>query len=233
MIQNMRDLGGIRTQDGLIIRPHMLIRSAQLAQATKHDLEHISTVIDLRTPGERKETPDQTCGCQYLPIPLFDDAKAGISHEGGAESQLMPDMAFLYGKLADECADAFRRVLTEIMRHDFSRGGVLWHCTEGKDRCGVTTALVLEILGVDRGIILQDYLKTNDVNLPKAAAIRGRLAVSHGEAFAESVYQAYIADERYLNAAWAAMGDRYVQDRLGLDTHTIGAFRRAVLEADV
>ena len=32
-----------------------------------------------------------------------------------------------------------------IMNHDFSSGAILWHCTEGKDRCGLVTALVLEI----------------------------------------------------------------------------------------
>ena len=33
MIQNMRDLGGLRAADGRTIRPNMLIRSAQLSQA--------------------------------------------------------------------------------------------------------------------------------------------------------------------------------------------------------
>lgn len=84
MIQNMRGLGGIRTQDGRSIRPHMLIRSAHLFQAEEKDLAGVAAIIDLRISGERKEAPDQTCGREYFPIPVFDDITAGISRESGA-----------------------------------------------------------------------------------------------------------------------------------------------------
>ena len=229
MIQNMRDLGGIRTADGRQIRPGLLVRSAHLFQAEEDDLKGISSVIDLRTPGERQEAPDQTWGREYLPIAVFDDITAGISHEQEAANQAFPDMAVLYGRLMNECADSFRKVLLAVMGHDFSGGGILWHCTEGKDRCGMTTALVLEALGADRETILTDYLRTNEVNLPKAIAVRRRAAVTHGEAFAESLYQAYIADERYLRAAWSAMGDDYLTGRLAIPAETMECFRRTVL----
>ncbi len=228
MIPNMRDLGGIRTRDGRRIRAGLLIRSAQLEQAEEADLRGISTVIDLRTPGERQEMPDQTHGREYLPLPVFDDLTSGISHEEGADTQLFPDMAPLYARLATECADAFKRILSTIMDHDFAGGAVLWHCTEGKDRCGLTTALVLEALGADRETIMADYLKTNEVNLPKAAAIREQVAATHGEAFAESIYRAYIADERYLRAAWEAMGSDYLA-KLGIPEETLARFRQTVL----
>ena len=115
-----------------------------------------------------------------------------------------------------------------IMDHDFSSGAILWHCTEGKDRCGLVTALVLEMLGVDRADIMADYLKTNDVNLPKAIKIKEQLAQSRGEAFAESVYQAFIADSTYLESAWGAMGDNYL-DKIGLKEEDIRVFRAKVL----
>ncbi len=229
MIQNMRDLGGIRTVDGRQIRSGLLFRSAHLFQAEDGDLKGISSVIDLRTPGERREAPDQTCGREYLPIAVFDDITAGISHEQGTANQVFPDMAALYGQMMNECAGSFRKVLLAIMRHDYSGGGILWHCTEGKDRCGMTAALVLEALGADRETILADYLRTNEVNLPKAIAVRQRAAVTHGEAFAESLYQAYIADERYLRAAWEAMGDDYLTDRLAIPAETVERFRETVL----
>ena len=133
--------------------------------------------------------------------------------------------------IAEQCAPAFRRVLLTIMAHDFSTGAVLWHCTEGKDRCGMTTALVLEALGVERTIIMEDYLKTNLINLPKAARIREQLIPSHGEAFADRIYQAYIADEKYLQAAWDAMGKDYLRDTLKIDNSAIQSFRRTILES--
>ena len=230
MIQNKRDLGGIHTADGKKIRPGLLIRSAHLFQANDLDLKGVSAIIDLRTPGERWEKPDQTCGRRYLPLPVFDDITAGVSHEKETRDRGIPDMAFLYGKLIQENTESFRSILYAIMRHDFTTGAILWHCSEGKDRCGMTTALVLEALGVNRKAIMDDYLKTNLVNMPKAIRIRDELLLTHGQAFAESVYRAYIADERYLQSAWDAMGDRYISDRLGIQADELEKFRNSVLE---
>ena len=230
MIQNMRDLGGIRSADGREIRFGMLFRSAHLSQAVESDLERISTVIDLRTSEERSEKPDQTFGREYLVLPVFDSIVAGISHEERSGKQVLPDMAVLYGRLMRECSDSFRKIVLSIMNHDFSTGAVLWHCTEGKDRCGMTTALVLEALGVSREEILKDYLKTNLVNLPKAIRIRDQLAPEKGKAFADSVYQAYIADERYLQAAWEAMGYDYPRRVLEIPDDLLLAFREKVLQ---
>lgn len=230
MIQNKRDLGGMRTQEGKTIKPNCLIRSAHLYQATEDDLHGVSTVIDLRTPGERDQAQDQIWHCEYLPMPVFTDEQAGISHEQKISEQLIPDMASLYGRLARECTESFQRIMLSIMSHDYTSGAVLWHCTEGKDRCGLTTALILEVLGVDRKAIMEDYLKTNIVNLPKAIRIRDRLIQTQGKEMAEAAYQAYIADERYLRAAWDAMGEDYVGGMPGIDEETISRFKAAVLE---
>ena len=229
MIQNKRDLGGMETSDGRRIKPGCLIRSAHLFQARESDLKGVSTIIDLRTPGERKQAEDQTWQREYLPIPVFDDVQAGISHEQGTGEQLLPDMAILYARVINECTDSFRNIVTTIMKHDFRSGAILWHCTEGKDRCGITTALILEALGVNQETIMEDYLKTNLVNMPKAISFYEQLIVTHGEKFAESVYKSYIADERYLKAAWDAMGESYISERLGIEEDTINRFRTAVL----
>ncbi|MBO4523398.1 MAG: tyrosine-protein phosphatase [Ruminococcus sp.] len=229
MINNIRDLGGIRTKDGKTIKQGCLIRSANLSQAEEQDVNGISTIIDLRTPGERDEKPDCACGREYLPIPIFEHITAGISHEKKAEKKGVPDMSDLYRWLVRECRDNFKKAVEEIMRHDYSTGAILWHCSEGKDRCGITTALILEILGVDRSTIMEDYLKTNIVNIPKAEAIREKLKESHGEEFAQGVYRAYIADEAYLEAGWSEMGDDYIE-QLGIGAKEIEEFRGKMLE---
>lgn len=235
MIQNKRDLGGLKTKDGKTIRPGMIIRSAQLAEAEEGDLAGIATIIDLRTLAEQSEMPDRPWGREYLPLPIFakvNEGIDGVSHEeeGKQRQTPIPDMAVLYGILMRVYADSFRRVLLTIMEHDYSKGAVLWHCTEGKDRCGMTTALVLEALGVDRETILEDYLKTNITNLPKAAAIREKLLATHGREMAEGAYQAYIADEKYLRAAWEEMGSDYITGRLGIPEETLEAFRAKLLK---
>ena len=94
----------------------------------------------------------------------------------------------------------------------------------------MTTALILEALGVDRKTILEDYLKTNLVNIPKAEKIREQLLAIQGEEMANGAYRAYIADEKYIRAAWNEMGDDYIRDRLGIPEEVIAHFRETVLE---
>ena len=180
MIKNIRDLGGIRTKNGKEIKKGCMIRSANLSEAEEHDMVGISTVIDLRTQGEKDEKPDMVYGRQYLELPIFESITAGISHEKGAEKKGVFDMRPLYRWLVREHTDSFKKVLSEIMRHDYSKGAILWHCSEGKDRCGLTTALILEMLGVDKNVIMEDYLKTNEVNISKAQKIYEQLKESRG-----------------------------------------------------
>ena len=236
-IRNIRDLGGTPTADGRTIRPRCLIRSAHLGSASEEDLQFLRTeerlagVLDLRTEQERLEKPDRAEGLDYFALPVIDDLRAGITHEQAAEEKEFPDMAFLYRLMVTRPATqaGFARALRLIFTWDYSRGALLWHCTEGKDRCGMTTALALEALGVDRDAILRDYLETNRTSLLRARGVYERLLPLRGEVFARSVYRAYVADERYLRAAWDAMGKNYLTDTLGIAQAEIDGFRRQVL----
>ena len=233
VIENLRDLGGTETSDGRIIRCGMLIRSANLFNAEETDLEGISTVIDLRTSGERAEAPDRVWGREYLVLPVLEDLTAGITRERAADEIFVPDMADLYRHLAAERVPALKRAVLAVMEHDFSSGAVLWHCSVGKDRCGLISALVLEALGVPRNVIMADYMKTNDLCVPRARQVYGRALQARGKDFAESVYRAYIADEKYLSAAWDALGPDPVRERLRIDEEQIKAFReKALLPAE-
>ena len=230
MIRNKRDLGGIRTADGAEISYGKLVRSANLVEAEEADLAGISKVIDLRTPEEVQEKPDKTYGVTYLHQPVFEGRVKGITKENRSKWVGAPDMDIIYARIADHHSESFRTTLHTIMNHDFSSGAVLWHCSEGKDRCGITTALILEILGVSRDVIMEDYMKTNLVNLEKARKMREKVLAERGEAEAESIYRAVIADPAYLEAAWDAMGENYIRDCLQIDDAMIGAFRQTILQ---
>ena len=54
----------------------------------------------------------------------------------------------------------------------------VFYGTEGKDRCGLLSALLLSALGVNRGTILEDYLLTNEVNGPKSDMFYQKLLAS-------------------------------------------------------
>ena len=85
-IYNARDMGGLRTAQWSVISSGLLIRSAHLSDATEADRDVLrekyrpSKIIALRTDIERNEMPDKVmASVDHLPIPIFDNAAAGIS----------------------------------------------------------------------------------------------------------------------------------------------------------
>jgi protein-tyrosine phosphatase len=55
------------------------------------------------------------------------------------------------------------------------------------------------------------------------------LLAKHGKEMADSVYQAYIADERFIRSAWEAMGKDYIAQKLEIREDEIEPFRSKVL----
>ena len=61
---NTRDLGGLKTTEGAVIKDKQLIRSNRLSRITQKDkilLEteyHLQKILDLRTPMEVEQEPD-------------------------------------------------------------------------------------------------------------------------------------------------------------------------------
>jgi protein-tyrosine phosphatase len=51
-------------------------------------------------------------------------------------------------------------------------GPLLFHCTSGKDRTGISAALLLSALGAHREAIIEDYLKSLDFDVLASAAFR-------------------------------------------------------------
>ena len=248
-IQNVRDLGGLKTKDGHVIRKGNLIRSANLSEASDQDVEdlkkvyHLAKIIDLRTRMEKAQKPDVYVeGAEYENMPIFDEQKMGISHEKGTDrlgAGMLPVMEDLYQMLVSDesCLDNFRKALLAVMEHDFSKGSVLWHCTEGKDRCGLLTVFILEILGVDRKNIIEDYLMTNEVNLYKAEMYyKGMIASGKTEKEAEAVKNIFLAKESYLNAAYDIIEkkyrgiDEFIFRGLNLSNDKIIGFRERMLK---
>ena len=58
-----------------------------------------------------------------------------------------------------EYHQTFKLFLLELINNPVP---TLYHCTAGKDRTGFATFLIYTILGIERNIILDDYLKTNE-----------------------------------------------------------------------
>ena len=67
-------------------------------------------------------------------------------------------MAFVYLRWLESSPQAFVDALTAL-GHPASYP-VVFHCAAGKDRTGVLASLVLDILGVERKVIIEDYALT-------------------------------------------------------------------------
>ena len=219
-IINARDLGGLTTIEGKAIRRGLLLRAANLSQATEADLSklrqdyRLSSVIDLRTTVERKERPDRIPeGVEYRINPIFDEATAGITREGDAPSPFsLPDMISLYRTMivAEPCRAALHEVLTVIFTHDYEKGAVLWHCTAGKDRGGIVSSLVLAALGVSREEIMKDYAVNADEFIIQANALyRRALRSGRPEPVAAVARDVFLALPKYMESAFRAIDEEY------------------------
>ena len=219
-IINARDLGGLTTIEGKTIRKGLLLRTANLSEATEADLSklrqdyRLSAVIDLRTAVERKERPDHIPeGVEYRINPIFDEATAGITREGDTPSPFsLPDMVSLYRTMiiAEPCRAALHEVLTAIFAHDFEKGAVLWHCTAGKDRGGIVSTLVLAALGVSREEIMKDYAVNADEFIVQADALyRRALRSGRPEPVAAAARDVFLALPKYMESAFRAIDEEY------------------------
>lgn len=163
---NIRDIGGYTGLDGRKIKWRKVIRSEELAHLSDKDVSYFSAlrlkhVFDFRnkTKSERQvdRLPKST---QYHLLPIFSSADMGVDHmnftQPGAVDQFMRN---IYKIQTEERAQCFAEVLKYLTEP--SEYPILYHCTNGKDRTGFMTYLILSLLGVKENVILSDYTLTN------------------------------------------------------------------------
>ena len=151
-MKNLRDMGGLPVPGGGCTAWERLLRGDNPENLSEQDLNwllerNITTVIDLRSAPEVERHPDQlsgTPGFRYLHLPLV---------AGDKLPNTEADVGAGYFR-ALEIKDCIRDILRAIAR---APGGVLYHCTAGKDRTGITAMLLYAVVGVERADILADY----------------------------------------------------------------------------
>lgn len=165
-ILNLRDLGGYETEDGRITAWGKLFRSDLPTGLKQEDIEcllylGITTVIDLRSDMERERQPDPLSSkghFSYFPIPAFGNGRLPTENEEVPDTYL--EIAF--GK------ESMYQVFKCILK---AEQAVLFHCTAGKDRTGVTAALLLLLAGVCKEDIIADYILTGPYLQKKMKAL--------------------------------------------------------------
>ena len=213
-LKNYRDLGGIKTVDGRVTKPHMLIRGTTLFDPTLLGIKllkeqyNLKTIIDLRTQKEMIEKPDVLIdGDEIVHMPIINEAVAGISHEKKVRSfktlMMMPRMEELYVSMVTaESLDNVVKVLKYILTLPLQKFSVVFHCTAGKDRTGVISALLLSFLGVDRATVIKDYLLTNkNVQFKANMAYLGLLITKGNHKLAHKIKHYFMAEPDFIKAS--------------------------------
>jgi protein-tyrosine phosphatase len=157
---NFRDLGGYRTSDGRWTRPQQLYRADGPHALTAGDvriLEHMSiaTVIDLRTPTEVEQRGCYTAAIANVVeyhLPMVDVLPDTEELPGWVDPTVV---ARRYREMLDAGGETMAEVLTILS--DPNAYPAVFHCSAGKDRTGILTAVILGLLHVPDDTIIADY----------------------------------------------------------------------------
>lgn len=166
---NFRDIGGYPTNDGRRTRWGLVYRSDGLDCMTPPDLEvfrslGIQNVFDLRNDSERVTRPDPIASV-WIPVQgkLVDSMPTFLDKPGAGSAEGEGLLRDVYRILLAGAGPLFGQLLGALAEP----GGMpaVIHCTGGKDRTGLAVALLLELLGVPREVVLDDYELTAQYRL--------------------------------------------------------------------
>ena len=241
---NCRDLGGYEVAGGGYVRRNVLFRSDRLSDLSEDDQEELSsygirTVIDFRTAAESKRDisrlwPTVTT---HAPLPIGDEIaqqKEFVERikAGEITSVTIGDVADSYIDMLSESGAQFASFLDLAADIDF--WPLLFHCTAGKDRTGIAAAIILELCGVDRQAVLDDYELTNELRSERRInelrpsleaagadieAIRPALSAPR-DAMAQTLH--------HLDARYGGV-EVFLIERLGMRSETIATLRLNLL----
>ncbi len=174
---NVRDLGGLPTQDGRETVHARLLRGDNLQELSPSDIATlvgigVTTVVDLRSQAEQvSEGPaplGRVAGVRHVHHPVL--AEVGSATDVVADALLArdgrdrdrypgdPTCGHYLGYLEDRPA----QVVGALRSVAHGESATLVHCAAGKDRTGVVVALALRAAGVRPEAVIADYAATGE-----------------------------------------------------------------------
>ena len=248
---NTRDIGGYAVADGsaeghggLVVRSGLFYRSGHLSRLSDADVSMleglgISTVLDLREVSRTERYPNRHIpGSRTAHLPIYDDMKPlhfTILLNRRAISDRFRDF---YIEYLEEWTHRFAPVFRLLA--DETAYPVLVHCTNGKDRVGVLTALLLDLLGVPRETIVADFLLSNayldEVLDAFVEHEEGRLLLTIGVPREHLNYLMGVEAEwivfalEHIDETYGSV-EQYLVSRVGMQQESIDRVRAILLDA--
>ena len=176
---NARQLGGYIIGDKQI-KKDLLLRTARLSSLSADDSlllaekYKVQCIYDFRSAGEIQTAPDIIPGnSRHLPLSIsFSDNNGQADYKVESDAQMIqillenaehPAVQAMCEKMYDKIffegssQEVYRRFFADLLTLNPAEGAVLWHCTQGKDRAGCASAMLLAALGADRDLIVADF----------------------------------------------------------------------------
>jgi len=252
---NLRQVGGVSTEDGRFVNTGLLFRSGYLSDLSGDSFNllqglELRNMVDLRRLTESQERPHPKlldCRVHAFSVSEDDNEFAVIANRLGEPglSQQAPEMIAQYfaGNITHRL-DRYRPVFQFVTNPDHYP--LLFNCTAGKDRTGFVAAIVLRLLGVEESVVVDDFLLSNEVRRAwidqKFVEFRDRLAQESGVA-PENLDDDVLAPLRvllltqasFIEAVFAAVErqwsswDVFRRDGLGIDDAQFSRFQKSLL----
>jgi len=242
---NFRDVAGdgdgYETADGRHISRGVVYRSNVLTLSEK-DLKtveslNISTILDLRTPSEIRESPDVTVpGAKWINRNILGtestDSSVSASTTPESATRMMEDTERLMvtdSGLRKQIAATLRDVID-------SSGSVIVHCSAGKDRTGWISAVLLKAAGVSDSDVMNNYLLTNDYTKDRIGKYYDAMVEKNGQTAADTMKPLLGVQSSYLQAGLDEVNekygsfDSYITDGLGLSDSELNDLRGKLVE---
>ena len=193
-VHNARQLGGYQIGNQRI-KDNLLLRAAKLSELSKEDSTllcdkyKVQCIYDFRGKSESLSAPDVIPGeARYLSLSLsFAEEESQFDVKFESQEQMIgmllqyadhPSVQAMCTNMYDiiffeeSSQEVYRKFFADLLTIDPEDGAVLWHCTQGKDRAGSASAMLLAALGADRELIMADFILSKDYYDPMASQIK-------------------------------------------------------------
>ena len=193
-VHNARQLGGYKIGNQRI-KDNLLLRSAKLSGLSEEDSillgekYKVQCIYDFRGKEESLSAPDIIPGkARYLSLALSFTGDENDTDTKFEDEEQIIGMLLQYAEhpsvqamctnmydiiFFDESSqEVYRKFFADLLTVNPKDGAVLWHCTQGKDRAGSASAMLLVALGANRELIMADFILSKDYYDPIASKIK-------------------------------------------------------------
>jgi len=250
--RNFRDFGGYPAAGGRMVRKGVLFRSDSLHKLGTEDFDRISglgiaSICDLRRDSERIHAPtnwsDPTTSIYHLPL-IGNDMENSVrrlTRQSGSfdEERARRIMKDIYRYLVSDDHALFHFRWLFALVGEEANLPVLIHCSGGKDRTGVSCALILWMLGVSRVDIVTDYLHSQQLYGDTVDVVKATSQMIEHERAGKWQHAAlkllFGVQREYIETVFEVLDEKdmtpesFISDMVGSDAEVLFRLRSALL----